>query len=137
MNRTAIATLGITLGLATLVRPALAQSASQAPADFGPPPASAMQDPALATPAVTDADVVTAPAPATAAEPAPVVVEQAPAVVEEVPAARVEEANAYATTRRAAPDRAPPRDRRDANPQTGHYLGHGLFNNWGPNDFGA
>lgn len=139
MKRTALATLGITLGLATLAPPALAQVTTQAPADFGPPrPAATMEDPGLATAATPDAEAVTAPAPATAAsEPAPVVIEQAPAVVEEPPPARVEEAYASTTTRRAAPDRRAPLDRRDANPQTGHYLGHGLFNNWGPNDFGA
>ena len=136
MKRTALATLGIALGLATLTQPALAQ----APADFGPPRPAAMEDSGIATPAATDADVAPAPAPAPStatSEPAPAVIEQAPAAVDEAPAPRVEEADASATTRRAAPDRRAPVDRRDANPQTGHYLGHGLFNNWGPNDFGA
>ena len=136
MKRTALATLGITLGLATLAPTALAQVTTQAPADFGPPrPAATMGEPGIAT-TTPEAEVVTAPAPATS-EPAPVVIEQAPAAVEEAPPARVEEADASTTTRRAAPDRRAPLDRRDANPQTGHYLGHGLFNNWGPNDFGA
>ena len=137
MKRTSLATLGITLGLATIACPALAQSTLQAPADFGPPPPAALQDPGIASPATSDAEVRTVPAPATS-EPAPAPMELAPAeTVVAAPVAPIEERDAYATTRRAAPDREPPRDRRDANPQTGHYLGHGLFNNWGPNDFGA
>lgn len=141
MKRTALATLGIALGLATLTQPALAQSTLRAPADFGPPPSGVMEEPGIATPATTEAQV--APSPAIASEPAPAAIEPAPAAIERSPAiepapiARDEGAEAYASTRRAAPDREPPRDRRNPNPQTGHYLGHGLFNNWGPNDFGA
>ena len=134
MKRTTLATLGITLGLATLAPPALAQVTPEPSADFGPPRPSAMQDPGIAAPAATDAQGPSAPA--TAGQPAPVVVEPAPAAIEEAPAP-VQDADAYATTRRAAPDREPPRDRHDSNPQTGPYLGHGLFINWGPNDFGA
>ena len=135
MKRSAIATLGIALGLGTLAHPALAQSTAEATADFGPPRPEAMQDPGIAAPAASDPDVLAAPA---AAQPAPAVIDEAPAaVIVETPSAPVEEANAYATTRRAAPEREPAHDRRDPNPQTGHYLGHGLFNNWGPNDFGA
>jgi hypothetical protein len=48
-----------------------------------------------------------------------------PPAVEEVPG----------PTRNAAP--TPPERTRDPNPKTGHYLGHGLFDNSGPNDFGA
>ena len=139
MKRTALATLGIALGFATMGHTALAQSTAQAPADFGPPAPGTLQDPGIATQATSNAEEV--PSPATAPrEPAPVVIEEAPApaVIEEAPrTAPIEEADARATTRRAAPDRMAPRDRRDPNPQTGHYLGDGLFNNWGPNDFGA
>lgn len=138
MKRTSLATLGITLGLATMTYPALAQSLQDAPADFGPPAPGAMQDPALASPPAGDLQVQVAPAPSTS-EPAPAAIDVAPsASIVEAPAAPVEERDAYATTtRRAAPDRLAPRDRHEPNPQTGHYLGHGLFNNWGPNDFGA
>jgi hypothetical protein len=137
MNGKALATLGITLGFATLGHVALAQSTTEAPADFSPPRPATMQDPGIATGSATAAEQA---APATAtSEPAPAVMEEAPAtaVVEEAPPAPIEQADARATTRRAAPDRIAPRDRHDPNPQTGHYLGHGLFNNWGPNDFGA
>ena len=131
MNGKALATLGITLGFATLGHVALAQSTAEAPADFSPPRPATMQDPGIATGSATAMEQAPAPAMATS-EPAP------PAVIEEAPpAAPIEQADARATTRRAAPDRMAPRDRHDPNPQTGHYLGHGLFNNWGPNDFGA
>jgi hypothetical protein len=125
-----------------LAQPALAQSNSGTLADFGPPRPGTMQDPGIATPSASDTRVYAEPG---ASEPAHPVIERAPAVIEEeAPAATVVEApaapveaDAYATTRRAAPDAEPAHDRRDANPQTGHYLGDGLFNNWGPNDFGA
>jgi len=134
MKRSAIATLGIALGLATLAPTALAQSTAETPADFGPPRPDTMQDPGIAAPAASDTRVYAAPA---ASEPAPAAIDEAPAAAVVEAPAPVEQRDAYATTRRAAPEREPAHDRRDPNPQTGHYLGHGLFNNWGQNDFGA
>ena len=139
MKRTALATLGITLGFAAMIHPAFAQSTPERTADFGPPPpaTATMQDPGLNAPAM-NADVQAAPPAATVESSPPPVVEQArPAYVQEVPATPAVEASSYPTTRNAAPDRSAPRHEDDPNPQTGPYLGHGLFNNWGPNDFGA
>ena len=125
MKRIHLANLAASLGLASTSLAAVAQ-APEAPADFGPPaPATELQQPApptLSTPEVAPA------------QRAPDATDLAPRVSEPAPLA--DETPPVGETRRAAPD-APPPAARDANAQTGPYLGHGLFNNWGPNDFGS
>jgi hypothetical protein len=115
MKRIHLTPLALSLALAAAT-PAFAQLAPDVPADFGPlapadfgppPPAGAMQPPLE-----------------NATEPAS-------------PPLAAEEAAAHGETRRAGPAQPSPAKKRDADAQTGPYLGHGLFNSRGPDDFGA
>jgi hypothetical protein len=150
MKRIHFATLGLTLAAASIAAPVLAQSPA-GQAQFSPPPpvytpsatssATAAPDASAATqaPATTDTTGASiAPAYTTQEAPAPVVEESsaAPQPMELAPPAPLEGAGP-GDTRRAAPEAPPPAARHDPNAKTGPFLGHGLFDNWGPNDFGA
>ena len=133
MKRIHIATLGLTLAAASIAVPAFAQAPAGS-TDFSPTPP--VYTPADATSAPPDA--AAAPAYAAPQASAPVVEESSItaqpmelAPVLPAPAAQPGE------TRRAAPEAPPAAARHDPNEKTGQFLGHGLFDNWGPNDFGA
>jgi len=130
MNRIHLAPLALSLGMAS-AGSAFAQAGTQAPADFGPPPpaiaAQPQDDVAVRPPARFELpppqeELTQSTQPESAAQFAP-------------PASAVEEPPLVGDTRRAAPSPGAPRPSADA--QTGPYLGHGLFNNSGPDDFGA
>jgi hypothetical protein len=113
----------LSLGL-TAASAALAQTGADVPADFGPPPppgATQAQD-ASAAPQAPEAPVPQRAADMTQFELAPRAVDEEPVVGE---------------TRQAAPATPPRELTRSPDAQTGPYLGRGLFNNWGPDDFGA
>jgi len=134
MKRTSLAPVALTIGLASTAWSALAQDAAPTLADFGPPaPAATMQSPELAPPPAPPASVDFSPP-----QPPPAAVETAPAAPELAAGPAESYDRALSTeTRNAAPEAPPPARNRDAQAQTGPYLGRGLFNNWGPNDFGA
>lgn len=124
-----LAPLALSLGLASAATLAFGQSAQDTPADFGPPPA-----PDAVQPPLEPGMMLRAPADF-ALQPAPQ--EAAPLAAPEIsPRAPADQSPLVGETRRAAPEVAP-RATRGPSAQTGPYLGGGLFNNSGPDDFGA
>jgi len=126
-----IAPLALSLGLASATA-AFAQAAQDAPADFGPPAPSDV----LQQPPETGAPLA-APADFARPQPAPALRDETAPAQEIAPPLPPAESPRVGDTRRAAPATPPAARTRGPSAQTGPYLGRGLFNNFGPNDFGA
>jgi len=134
-----LAPLALSLGLASATA-AFAQAAQDAPADFGPPAPSDVlqQPPEPGAPLAAPADFAQPqPAPALRDETPPALRDETPPAQEIAPPLPPDESPRVGDTRRAAPATPPAARTRGPSAQTGPYLGRGLFNNFGPNDFGA